>query len=264
MAGSVDWYRKASALAHQLEDERLIFFSDSQLGYVTPDYAQATTLLNQVIQWASQTGWKYVQGPATHLGQRMGMHGDYEQAAQLLEQCVASIRATGDKGRLAYPLWRLGQVHLGRADYARARAALDESIALDRAEGSIPVRQLVDLGTIGLYTGDDAPAREALGVTFPFHLQADNLERVAQGLVLAAGLAHMLGKLDQAVRLLGAAAAIRRDHHTHGVFERGLFAEYDRRLPAVRAALDPADFDKAWAEGQKLTIKEAIAEALAI
>jgi hypothetical protein len=48
------------------------------------------------------------------------------------------------------------------------------------------------------------------------------------------------------------------------VFERELFAQYDRRVPAVRAALDPAEFDRAWAEGQKLTIQEAIAEALAI
>ncbi len=68
----------------------------------------------------------------------------------------------------------------------------------------------------------------------------------------------------RATRLLGAAAAIRREHHAHGVAEHELFVEYDRRLPAVRDAHSPEDFERAWAEGQKLTVKEAIAEALAV
>jgi hypothetical protein len=87
---------------------------------------------------------------------------------------------------------------------------------------------------------------------------------VAQGLVLAAGVAQAGGELVRAARLLGAAAAIRHDHHTLGHAEGDLFAEYDRRLPAVREAMAPADFERAWAEGQKLTIKEAIAVALAV
>jgi hypothetical protein len=123
---------------------------------------------------------------------------------------------------------------------------------------------LVDLGTAGLYLGDVAQAREALRECIPYSYARDNLERVAQGLVLAAGVAQALGKLPEAARLLGAAAAIRREHHTHGVAERDLFAEYDRRLPAVREAMAPADFERAWAEGQRLTIQEAIAEALAL
>jgi hypothetical protein len=104
----------------------------------------------------------------------------------------------------------------------------------------------------------------ALRECFPNFYQRDNLERVAQALALAAGLSQALGQLEMAALLLSAAAAIRRDHHTHGVFERELFAEYERLLPAVRAALDPAVFERAWSEGQKLTLQEAISKALGI
>ena len=83
----------------------------------------------------------------------------------------------------------------------------------------------------------------------------DALQQVHQRLQRG-GLAQALGNLHEAARLLGAAAAIRREHHTHGLFERELFAMYDRRLPAVHSALDPADFARAWAEGHKLSIQK--------
>jgi predicted ATPase len=268
LVGAIDWLRKASALAHQIGDERVWLESDANLGIYTPDYVEATTLLNQVLQYAQQTGRTSDELMAVQfLGTRMSLHGECQQAANLLERgaVLAHERALVDARTDI--LWRLGQAYLEYADYARARAALEESLALSRKDELLlwpSWNSLIDLGTVGLYTHDEALAREALSVCLPYHLETNNLERVAQGLVLAAGLAQALGQPNRAARLLGTAAAIRRDHHTHGVFERELFAEYDRHLPAVRAALDPAEFDRAWAEGQKLTIKEAIAEALAV
>jgi predicted ATPase len=317
MVGSADWLRRASALAHQEGDEYLILWADTELGWVTPDYAEARALLSQVmwrggavthlsqqpdamgdredptqllalcVEAIGRTGDTPQRSPgwwgllaAMHLGERLSLHGDYEQAADLLTRCVAAARAVGGSGgvpssmfrrlgrgagrAVAYPLYRLGQVYLACGDYPRARAALQESVALNRASGVNRSEVPVELGTVGVYTGDYSLARQALREGLPHFYMRDNLERVAQTLVLAAGLAQTLGKLPEAARLLGAAAATRRDHHTHGVFERELFAEYDRRLPTVQAAMDPADFERAWAEGQQLTIQEAIAEALAI
>jgi ATP/maltotriose-dependent transcriptional regulator MalT len=195
----------------------------------------------------------------------MGLHGDYEQATALLEKSLELAHETGLRDITVHALWRLGQVWLERGDYARAHALLAECVAMIRDTPlSHRLTPLVDLGTVGLYRGDVAQARDALREFIPFAYGMDNLERVAQGLVLAAGVAQAGGELVRAARLLGAAAAIRRDHHTHGVDVRELFAEYDRRLPAVREAMAPADFERAWAEGQMLTLREAIAEALAI
>jgi len=38
--------------------------------------------------------------------------------------------------------------------------------------------------------------------------------------------------------------------------------DYDRAVASVRAQLDEATFGAAWAEGQALTLEQAIAEAL--
>jgi hypothetical protein len=155
-------------------------------------------------------------------------------------------------------------VWLERGDYARAHTLLAECVAMIRdMPASHQLTPLVDLGTAGLYRGDVAQAREAFREVLPYQYGRDNLERVAQGLVLAAGVAQAGGELVRAARLLSATAAIRREHHTHGVAEGELFAEYDRRLPVVRAALDPAEFDRAWAEGEQMTLDQAVAYALA-
>ena len=267
MIGSFEWYSQASELAHQIKDEELIAFIDDNLGYVTPDYDQAVARLEQVIQWRQQARlekpeiWSIV-----HLGERMRLHGDSEQAGAMFDKAVTLARETGNSNTLAHCLHRWGQLLIEQGNYALARKVLEESVAIRRTRG--PSSQLMitlaDLGTVGLYQGDIALARDALREGIPFHYKLDNMERVAQGLVLAASVAQVNGARNQAVRLLGAVDAIRRDYCTHGVFERELFAEYERRLPVVRSGMKAAAFDRAWAEGQQLSIKEAIAQAMTV
>jgi tetratricopeptide (TPR) repeat protein len=266
VSGAMAWWRKSGEQAYRLENEELIAYSDSLIGLVTPDYGQARALLERVIQWAQQAGRKRPEAfAACVLGGRMGLHGEYERATAMLERGLELGYETGHRPVINQALWRLGQVWLERGDYARAHTLLAECVAMIRDMPlSHQLTPLVDLGTASLYRGDVAQARDAIREFIPFAYGMDNLERVAQGLVLAAGVAQAVGKLPEAARLLGAAAAIRRDHHTHGFGERELFAEYDRRLPAVREAMAPADFERAWAEGQMLTLREAIAEALAL
>jgi predicted ATPase/DNA-binding XRE family transcriptional regulator len=267
MVGSYPWYLQASTLAHQIRNEELIAFVDDNLGYVTPDYDQAVARLQQVIQWRQQARlekpeiWSIV-----HLGERMRLQGETEQAGAMFDKAVMLARDTGNGNTLAHCLHRWGQLLIERGDYAQARKVLEESAAIRRLRG--PSTQfmitLIDLGTVGLYLGDIALARNTLREAIPFQYKLDNMERVAQGLVLAASIAQLNGARVQAARLLGAVDAIRRDYCTHGVFERELFAEYERRLPEVRGGMKAAAFDRAWAEGQQLSIKEAIAQAMEV
>jgi len=75
-----------------------------------------------------------------------------------------------------------------------------------------------------------------------------------------AEVATSVGHLERAVRLFGAAEALRR---TTGVPERRLLrADRDRDVAAVRAALGEDPFAASWAEGQAMTLDQAIAEAL--
>ncbi len=94
--------------------------------------------------------------------------------------------------------------------------------------------------------------------------KAGNIQRLAQCLSMAAGIADALGRVGQAARLLGATAAARGDAPRRMEYNSTLYEEYDRLLPLVRAELPPDAFERAWAEGQRLTLNQALQEALAV
>ncbi len=264
---SIARYRAASELAHHLSDESLMLEADQYLGFLSPDHDYSTLLLNTVIELAHHTGRKSRESLAlSHLGARLRLMGDLKQAFIALTESVRLARETRSAGAIAGALGPMGRLLLEQGDYTRARAVLEESVMLNRQEG---LRgwlgyDLENLAEVGLRQGDNALVKRMLAEVIPYYHQIDDLGRVARGLAAAAGLAQMHGQLAQAVRLLGAASAIQRDHHTHGIFESDVSAEYKRRLPALRAALAPADFEAAWAEGQTLSLSQAITEALAV
>jgi hypothetical protein len=66
--------------------------------------------------------------------------------------------------------------------------------------------------------------------------------------------------LKRAARLLGAAEALREASQSEMTPEER--TEYDREVTALRAKLDPATFNAAWAEGRAMTIEQAIEFAI--
>lgn len=76
-------------------------------------------------------------------------------------------------------------------------------------------------------------------------------------------IALILAALQQdgvATRLLGAAEALRENASTPMIpFER---MEYDPLLTSLRARMDESAFSNAWAAGRRLTMDEAVADAL--
>jgi tetratricopeptide (TPR) repeat protein len=153
--------------------------------------------------------------------------GDYERAAALLEEGVILSRKLNDRTGLAYSLNNLGEILLCENAFARASDLFDESLAI--------FRDLDD--HFGLW----------------------------QGIIGRARIAEVAGEIAQAVRLCASVNAVSMaedlpvsewpsEHRQH----------YDRTIAAIRAQLDDATFAAAWAEGQKMTLEQAIAEALAI
>ena len=66
----------------------------------------------------------------------------------------------------------------------------------------------------------------------------------------------------QAATLLGAADALLKTLMYRLLFVDQTF--YERNLAALRAQLPAADFDAAWAAGQRLTLEEAVKLAMAV
>jgi hypothetical protein len=118
-----------------------------------------------------------------------------------------------------------------------------------------------NLGYLALHQGDDQRAAALFKESFAL---AQALGAYTEGVphLLAAlgGVAVVRRQPRRAARLLGAMEAwCAANNGSLQSVERG---EYERSLVAARAQLDETTFAAAWAEGQAMTVDEAIAEAL--
>jgi hypothetical protein len=155
------------------------------------------------------------------LGETTYLMGDYDTANRQLEAGLATSPELGAQWLAAWTLARLGLLAIERSDLARAEAVLDESLSLCRDMGD---RQGI------------ARALEGFGQ-----------------------LACVRGQAETALRLVGAADAIRM---AIGVPLSPL--ERDRlehRAKPVRETLDDSTSEAAWAAGRNLSLQDALALA---
>ena len=260
------WLSAAAEQVRPLSDARLLLLVLCGQGLIVPDYAEAVRLLNEALEIAQRCGWQLEQARAMWaLGTRMRRQGDPQHATQLLTQGLALAREVGDRYLCAQILLKLGLRALDRQDYVPARALLEESVTLARELGAEVgiADSLIELGVLGVRQCDFDLARPAIQECITAYGRAGNIQRLAQCMSMAAGIADALGRIGPAARLLAAAAAARADTPRRMEYNSTLYEEYDRLLPWVRAELDPDAFEAAWAEGQRLTLNQAIQEALA-
>jgi DNA-binding NarL/FixJ family response regulator len=152
--------------------------------------------------------------------------GDHERAVELLEESMASFRDLGDTQRATICVTYLWMAALERGDQERAAALLKEDLRrLQRLEVK-PRIQIYDS---------------------------------LMGLAVVAALS---GRPAHAVRLQGAAEAVREAISLSLLLWDHTPANYDDQLAAARAGLDEATFAKAWAEGRAMTPEQAVEYAI--
>jgi class 3 adenylate cyclase/tetratricopeptide (TPR) repeat protein len=122
---------------------------------------EALTLLEEArAGFVAIEGGFEVRQVETFIAEAMVLAGDPDNALQLLEGTIAAARAGGEIGLLGPPLYRcLGYARAQIGDFAEARAALDESLALGREQAqSYEVGlTLVALGRLDACTGAGTP-----------------------------------------------------------------------------------------------------------
>jgi tetratricopeptide (TPR) repeat protein len=240
------------------------------------DFTRARALHEEALGLFRELG--NTAGVATalcHLGMGARFMGDYARAEAVLEQGIALGREAQIRDILTYGPVNLGLVMVAQGDYARAETLLEQNLALaqelEADAGVHAAWSLCGLGTVacrqGAFDRAEALQRESLA------LRRDLTDRwgiseCLEGLAAAAcgqgeqrrDQSEGVGHFTQAARLLGAAAALRAS----GGFPRSLLEREDveRATASVRAALGDAAFAAAWAEGQAMTLEQAIVEAL--
>ncbi len=228
--------------------------------------------------------------------------GDTAEARACYEECLEAFRGLGDRSQIALALADLGRVNADLGEYASARSLLEESLSLQRRLGDehgIAVATY-NLGWLDFLRGDHASARPDLeeGLAIfrklgdKFHLggcvlylgcldceQGDYAAgrsrfveltrlvsfqqyRYVAPLVVEAFvvLAAAQGQAARALRLAGAASELRRVMGAQ--FRLGWQKYLARRLELARQALGEEADAAAWAEGERMTLEEALAYAL--
>jgi predicted ATPase/transcriptional regulator with XRE-family HTH domain len=242
-----------------------------------PDEVDAAiALLEESLQLYQTTGT--IGGMAfalLHLGAAARCRRDVVRAQTLFEQSLALYESLGDRSDVAYVNGALGSLAADKGDLVRARSLCEASLATFRDLGDARgVRSEVRLlGRIAGLQGDDRTAVAAYAECLALRLDmggpdlAFSLEGLALALVHIAAQEQQPSRLQAAVRLLGAAAALREAHG--GATKRywalslplDTVAFHAQQVAATRAVVGDAEFEAAWDAGRRLSVEEAIAEA---
>jgi predicted ATPase/DNA-binding XRE family transcriptional regulator len=196
------------------------------------------------------------------MGQAALYLDDYQQARQYSEQALTTIRQINDKGLLSMALGGLGAALFHLEDYERAAASYEE---LQRTWEQLGTQwgvglALLNLGWAAHFQHDHERALALFQDSLREFQSVWTVQYLAIGLSGVAEVALALGQLEPAAGLFGAAQAI--GERLNAFAYLAIWIDTGPSIAAVREQLSEAAFSAAWAEGQAMTLEQAIAYAL--
>jgi predicted ATPase/class 3 adenylate cyclase len=203
-----------------------------------------------------------IGGALTQLANLALLSKDYDASYARLVEAMAVYRDIGDQRGIGRALRGLGNVHHFRGKRHLAATHYEESLTILRKVGA--ARNLGDtllwLGNLALGEGDDRRAnvclREALEI---FHAARD-VHSVSVCLGMLAIAAMHQAAFGRAIRLAAAVPAIEK--YRRGSLILIQYTGVDVGLEEARSALIDEDYATARAEGQKMTLDQAVTYAL--
>jgi predicted ATPase/class 3 adenylate cyclase len=190
--------------------------------------------------------------------------GNYEHANALFEASLAVAREVGDPDPVVLTLHNLAHQEWQRGQTARAVSRLEEALEVAREHrmGWILPSILVGLGTISTDLGDLDRAIGFFRESIALGKVRGNLGDVIDGIGGLARLAAATGQPEHAVRLFGAADAMREGLAMP--LSSNEVAYLEPIMDGLKASLGEDDFSTAWCNGRSLTQDEAVDEALSL
>ena len=257
-------------------------------------YHEAQSLLEEAVEVTGELGENFGQAIALrYLGSLALGRGDYDRARELVDESLDCLPEVALPEHRLEALVLLASVAHAQGDRRRARRLLDEVAArtrgpgLLRALGQLAVEEgdpgegrrlfeqartlasasrtkgalakvLHSLGQLTRDEGDQEGAAALHDEALELRRQIGALPAIAESLEAAAGLVAAVGQHRHAARLFGAASSLRRS----GGYARAPWesARYNADLALCRS-LPAAELSIALAEGEALTLEQAVVEA---
>ena len=227
------------------------------------DFEAAAKLYEEALAYGRDMGdQNTIAGRRYDLARVAWSMGEYERAAKMYEDTLSIVQKMNNKSAVAGTLVDLGTVALVQGDLELAASRYEESIAIGREiEGQFTVGYaLYGLGRVAYARGDYDKAHSLYRQALQMFQGTANQWNITYCLEAFAALAVAEGDMKRAARLFGKTdsfytqlrfllSPIERQNHEHDV-------------AAARVALGEEVFTRLLAEGNAMTMKEAITYAL--
>jgi predicted ATPase/transcriptional regulator with XRE-family HTH domain len=198
----------------------------------------------------------------SNLGLAARYLGDDERALALQTESLALHRADGNTWGEAIALSNLGNTAVDRGQPDRAATLYEESLALRRELGDREgiAASLSNLGLVLRLQGDPQQALELTQESLRLYREIGGQLGIATCLERLAEATAILGQRVRAVRLFGAAAALRDRAGVPAAPRDG--ATLRSAIAALEAALGRDRLRALWATGEAMALGRAIEEGL--
>jgi predicted ATPase len=252
--------------AREVGDLRLVALALRHLSMAAQrhgDEAGARAAIEAALATAREAGDRREEAFAlVSLGAAAEQAGDPATAARLLAEGLAIGREVGDAGPVGWALSVLGAIAAEDGRYDEAARLFGEALDLSRPMGywAVTVAALAQLGALERARGDLAAARRHGQACITAAHEIGDLGLVAAALAFFGDLELQAGRDERGVRLLGAESAWRA-----ALGARRFVSFWSWPAPeadAARARMGEAAFAGAWEAGQRMTLQQAVAEAL--
>jgi tetratricopeptide (TPR) repeat protein len=238
------------------------FFQEDSTGHICAS-GRARVLLEEALQVARQMGHKpHMARALYHLGQAEKSRGEFGAARAYLEETLLLNQENGGRHHIGWALSALGDIarHKGTLDEARSRYEAAQTTWRD----AVPpyeygmAHAALNLGRVARLSGDAVLARRCFIESL--HRFQHRGRFIPDCLEELACLAASQGQAEGAARLFGACNTWRAANHEPLFPWDG--ASYEEPLRTARSSLGEVGFAAAWAEGQAMSLEQAIQYAL--
>jgi predicted ATPase/class 3 adenylate cyclase len=259
---AVDYSLESLEIWRALEEPEGMGFSLLTVGVVLLNQGQddrARPYLEESIEVFRGIGATWIEGTAlVHLGNVALGQGDIEAALDYLEKGEKIARQVGDPWQIAFAVNNRGEVARVQGEYDKAQRYYIETEQLyQQADAKGDQARLVHtLAYIAQHEGDLETAEARFRESLESFLELGNKRGIAECLAGLAGLAAERGETEWAVPLLAASEALL--HSFGAAWWPADRVEFERSLESTRSALEQAEFDDLWEQGEKFSLEEAV------
>ena len=264
-AQAMTFLEESLALSRALDDAQMVATALNDLGglaYSRGDLDRAESLLQESLALRRTSGSESeIARSLNNLGAVALHRGDDIQACRLFEESLSLYRAAGDRWGAAGVLNGLALAELRQGDAPAAAALLEESVMLFQELGDTRDAALASLNLADALrdSGELDSAEASYRIALAEFQRRDDRARIIASLAGLGSVMVLREQFEPAARLLGAvkAAAASDDEVSHDAD----LARLEADTTNVREAMGEDAFRRAWEEGSRLSLQEAIVAA---